>query len=157
MKSDKAATDGSEVDRAVRAGRARSSGRKRLLMRRRRMPVVLAGFITLLLLPILIFSFIVAGNYVIELAKTLLGMRSPLKWPSALDHGGLLLSITAALVVGERVFRRLRWRIFPYDGSICVGCGYSLRGSSTGVCPECGRSTRRDITRPAARDPTAGA
>ena len=104
------------------------------------MPLVLAGLITLLLLPILVFAFVILSNYVIDFAMNSMGMRSLVKRPSTWIDGGLVLATVAALLVAERVFRRLRWRIFPYDGSVCGKCGYDLRGSSTGVCPECGRA-----------------
>ncbi len=153
MRSDKAATNGTEVDRAVDVGNSRSRGRKKLLMRQRRLPVALAGLITLLLLPVLIFLFILAGNYVIGFAMNSMRMDALFKHPSAVIDGGLLLSIMVAVLVSGSVFRRLRWRVFPYDGSICGGCGYDLRGSVTGLCPECGRKPQPDIEPSVEREP----
>jgi hypothetical protein len=38
-----------------------------------------------------------------------------------------------------RLVRRRRWRRWQAAGR-CRSCGYDLRGSASGVCPECGRT-----------------
>lgn len=29
---------------------------------------------------------------------------------------------------------------------LCLGCGYDLRGNTSGICPECGRRLRQDVS-----------
>lgn len=45
---------------------------------------------------------------------------------------GVVVAIRAAVCLGRRWTRR-KWQL-------CIQCGYSLRGTSSGKCPECGAS-----------------
>lgn len=52
----------------------------------------------------------------------------------------------ASAVMGNLLYRKpirviLRNRLNEIGVPICVGCGYDLRGNTSGVCPECGRVT----------------
>jgi uncharacterized RDD family membrane protein YckC len=54
--------------------------------------------------------------------------------------------------LGDRFAKtKVIWRkyasspVFGGDGLVCSGCGYSLLGNVSGVCPECGRSIPPDV------------
>ena len=58
----------------------------------------------------------------------------PVAWGFAgntLMYGAFLYALSLAPRVARRWVRRKR--------GACMACGYSLRGTATGVCPECGR------------------
>jgi hypothetical protein len=51
------------------------------------------------------------------------------------------LGLLASVIPVWWVFTRVRKRVRAYTAardSLCVGCGYSLAGNMSGVCPECG-------------------
>jgi hypothetical protein len=57
---------------------------------------------------------------------------------------GILLAAWLALsYIGARLlFVSLRWRVIESDVPLCETCGCSLRGDTSGTCPECGRRVR---------------
>ena len=49
----------------------------------------------------------------------------------------LIFGIWPTLALGRHIKRRY------FSAGICRKCGYDLRGSPSGVCPECGRSAHQ--------------
>jgi hypothetical protein len=65
---------------------------------------------------------------------------SALRWTG---HGVIFLGYLGAALValkGVLVIRRLR-RETRFEQGHCRGCGYNLRGNTSGICPECGQAT----------------
>lgn len=62
----------------------------------------------------------------------------------------------ALLVLGFVALFRLPWR--SYRAGCCRNCGYDLRGSASGNCPECGAGADRATAREGewGRDPPKG-
>lgn len=52
----------------------------------------------------------------------------------------MIFGVPVYFVVIWRKSRREKRVEFRRKNGICVNCGYDLRGSTTGVCPECGES-----------------
>lgn len=82
------------------------------------------------------WSHEVWGRPIVSTRSTNLQRRIPLEplWPgfaanTVVYSGSLFLSV-ATVHWARRAARRSR--------GLCGGCGYSLAGNSTGVCPECG-------------------
>lgn len=67
---------------------------------------------------------------------------------SAPSGGDAALPVMVAawnVVVGSTVvWWAWTWKPSEADRTVCAKCGYDLRGNVTGVCPECGKATRRD-------------
>jgi len=65
------------------------------------------------------------------------------------EFGFLLVLYTAGLfilyLVPElRGYFKFRTEMQRRMSGCCLGCGYDLRGNTSGVCPECGRAIRRN-------------
>jgi uncharacterized membrane protein YcjF (UPF0283 family) len=54
-------------------------------------------------------------------------------------------AMEAALLANVIARRRLQVRLLRLLADRCAGCGYSLTGNTTGVCPECGKPTNAAV------------
>ncbi len=69
---------------------------------------------------------------------------------SKAESGWFLLVLptwSLALVFGAGLALTARVPLRAWSRSargVCIGCGYSLRGNVSGICPECGRPCRRE-------------
>lgn len=54
-------------------------------------------------------------------------------------------TVAFALLPSVWIVARIKRR-WATDGTHCTTCGYDLTGNTTGVCPECGKSIKRQST-----------
>ena len=92
--------------------------------------ITVAVVITILLMPCM--GFFIFGF----LASYEVGPRERLPWQ--IGYGVLeLLAIACVVTAWWFAFRQVR------QPNECQNCGFVLRGNTTGTCPECGRSIKR--------------
>ena len=58
-----------------------------------------------------------------------------------------VVMMPVAFILVRSVYRHLRKQRNERMASLglCVGCGYSLKGNTSGVCPECGNEISPDV------------
>lgn len=85
-------------------------------------------------------GLIVAAGAVATLLEALQRLGVPL-WQYDLATavaglGAVVLGWAGGIWIGYRTARRSE----AIDLTRCLGCGYDLKGNTTGLCPECGRA-----------------
>ena len=96
---------------------------------------------TLLGIPAVIVASISAGYFVMS--------HFHRYWASLLVPlvTGIVAWIVAVFVIVPRNKIRREFRVCLREQGvrICISCGYSLTGNTSGVCPECGRAAHRRV------------